>query len=152
MAETLLKRDSSTGIFLKILRNFSNCLQNTFVWLLLLIAWFQPKFYSVITLFPFFLHFILLLPIIAIMGVYSERVKKCIFFSFLTIIYPKININVVKTISPRQQFAHAHRENTSDWERFPFGKSLGVLRRIFRAVTSAIKKQKRSLIHSSISD
>ena len=104
MPETSLKGDSTAGIFLRILPNFSktppdDCSR----WLLLLTAWFQPKFYSVITLF-FLLHFIFLLLIIAIMGVCWEAIKifNKDFFSLLTIIYPKISMNVVKTISPRQ--------------------------------------------------
>ena len=43
----------------------------------------------------------LLLLIIAIMGVCSENVQKKIFLLF-TIVYPKINMNVVKKILSRQ--------------------------------------------------
>ena len=49
-------------------------LQNTSWWLLLLIPPFQPNFLSVDHSFRFFLHFFLLLLIIAIMGVYTEIV------------------------------------------------------------------------------
>ena len=59
------------------------------------------------TCFDFSFIFSLLLLIIAIMGVCSERIKKMKIFLHFTIIYPKINLNVVKGISPRQYFADA---------------------------------------------
>ena len=77
-------------------------LQNITWWLLLLIPLLQSKFYPLITLCCFFLHFFILLLIIANMGVYSEKCPKMKTFLLFTIIYSKININVVKTILPWQ--------------------------------------------------
>ena len=58
--------------------------------------------FSDFTFSRFFLHFILLLVIIAITGFVQRGYKNEDFFSLLTIIYPKIDMNVVKAISPRQ--------------------------------------------------
>ena len=75
--ETLLKRDSSTGIFLAILSNFSkHLIYRPPGWLLMLIPLCLPRFYSLITLCLFFFHFFSLLLIIAVMGICSESVSK----------------------------------------------------------------------------
>ena len=101
--ETSLKRDSNRDIFLEISHNFSKNLiyRTPLDDLLLLIHLTHPRFYPLITLFSFI--FLLLLLIIAIMGVFSKRVliKWRFFKKFFTIIYPKININVVKAISTK---------------------------------------------------
>ena len=107
--ETSLKTDSSTGVFLWILRYFLKkpYLQNTFGWLLLLIRPFQPRFYSFITLFSFFPSFFSFYfwKLQSWEFVHSKQwiwVEKWIFFVLFTRIYPKINMNVIQTTSPRQ--------------------------------------------------
>ena len=97
MAETSLKRSSSTGIFLRILLNFlknfiyrtpADCLVSTKV--LFSDHTFSPSFYLFIT------------DNCNYGSLLREAIKMKIFFSLLTMIYPKTNMNVVKTISPRQ--------------------------------------------------
>ena len=101
--ETSLKSDSSKGIFLWILHNFSKdfvCLQNTSGWLLLLIPPFQPRFYPLITHCSFF-SFIFALSLLI-----TVFLRKCIknedVFTFYTSLLKKSNMNTAKTISPRQ--------------------------------------------------
>ena len=93
--ETSLKRDSSTGIFLWILRNVSKNLiyRKIFWWMLLLIPPFQPMFYQFITLF------LLLLLIISIIRVCSESVLKSVFFSIFVM---ERLYSTLKTILCRQ--------------------------------------------------
>ena len=93
--DTSLKKDSSTGVSLGILRNFSKkpYLQNTSGWH----SSFPTKVLSIDRTFRFSINFFLLLLIIAIMGVCSERVLKWRFFTFYNNL-SKINMNVVKAI------------------------------------------------------
>ena len=93
--ETSLKRDSSTGILLWILRNVSKNLiyRKIFWWMLLLIPPFQPMFYQFITLF------LLLLLIISIIRVCSESVLKSVFFSIFVM---ERLYSTLKTILCRQ--------------------------------------------------
>ena len=87
---TLLKRDSSTDIFLWILCNFSKKhLQNTSGCLLLLIHLWQAKFYPLITPFLFFLHFSLNLWL-KLWEFIQKGYKNEDLFTFFTIIYPKM--------------------------------------------------------------
>ena len=97
MPQTSLKRDSSTGIFLRILPDFlknfpmtapADCLVSTKV-LFSDHTFFSPSFYLITNNCNYG-------------SLLREAIKMKIFFSLLTIIYPKINMNVIKTISSRQ--------------------------------------------------
>ena len=73
-------------------------LQNTAGWLLLLISPFKPRFYQLITVFSFFSSFFpFTIDNCNYRSLYRKGIKMkiCVFF---TMIYPKINMNVVKTI------------------------------------------------------
>ena len=99
MTETSLKRGSSTGIFLRILLNFlkkfiyrtpADCLVSTKV-LFSDRTFLSPSFYLFIT------------NNCSYGSLLRDAIKmKIFFFSLLTMIYSKTNMNVVKTISPRQ--------------------------------------------------
>ena len=55
---------------------------------------------------------------------YGSLFRKCIkmkIFLLFTIVYPKINMNIVKTILPQEQFANTHQRKF----RFSLAKALG---------------------------
>ena len=104
--ENLLKKDSSTGIFLWVPHNFSkNVIYSTLLddWLRLLIPTFQLRFYPMIT--PIFLYFPSYFAFIIDNYNYGSLLRKCLrmkIFLLFTTIYSKINMTVVQAISPRQ--------------------------------------------------
>ena len=70
-------------------------LQNISTWPLLLISSFQPRFYSLFTLFSFFLHFFpFYIDNCNYKTLFRKGIKMRIFLLF-TIIYPNVNMNVV---------------------------------------------------------
>ena len=104
--EILLKRD----IFLWILLNFSKTFKDTSKWLLLLIP---STFYPLITIFSFVLSFFF--PFIIDNHNYGSLLRKGMkmkILLFFTIIYQKININIIKKICPGNNFPTHSKENT----------------------------------------
>ena len=90
--------------------------------LLLLIPLLQPKFYPLITLCSFFSS---LFTFIIDNCNHGSLLRKCLkmkTFLLFTIVYSKINIDIVKTILPRQYFADAHQRQY----RFPLTKALAI--------------------------
>ena len=77
-------------------------LQNITGWLLLLILLLQPKFYPLITFCWFFSSLFSFIIDNCNYGSFLRKCPKMKTFLLFTIIYSKININVVKTILPRQ--------------------------------------------------
>ena len=101
--EITLKWDSSTGIFLWILRNFSKNSIEYFRITAPADSSVPSKVFPLILCFCFFLHFF---PFIIIdnchyRSLFRKGIKMKIFLLF-TIIYSNIITNIVKTISPRQ--------------------------------------------------
>ena len=121
MPETSLKRDSGSSIFpVNFLQFFKKLyLQNTSEWLFLLIPPFQPKFLSIDhTLFVFSSLFSFIID----NWNYGSLLRKCLkmkIFLLFTIVYLKINTNVVKAILPWQWFAY-----TQEKIQIYFGKTL----------------------------
>ena len=79
-------------------------------------------FYPIVSHWSLFLHFFdyffLLLLILLQLWEFVEKMSKNEDFLLFTIIYPKINLNLVKTVYPRQYFANAHDRKF----KFPLAK------------------------------
>ena len=76
--------------------------QNNSGWQLLLIPPFQLRFYPLITFCSFFLHFFSFTINSCNYGSFFRKCIKNEHFLLFTIVYPKINMNIVKSISPQQ--------------------------------------------------